>query len=226
MPDRVRRALPLRTEGRRGHGEVTRRSPARSLRRARRPARSAAEPRRPVLPFLSSSSSTVAIGPAGAGSRVPRDRGAGQSPLPARASRRGAARRSALRLVATGPGANLRRLPIEGHHQGIGTPPIGPTASRLGFPPWSSTSRGAASWPRGSRMATRRVRRRREAARWPPPREARDGAIPGPDSRRPPSGAASPVGRRARPRRGRRRSNPRSAGASSRRRHVVVALSG
>ena len=72
MPERVRRvSSSSASRAAAGTGEVTRRSTARSLRRARRPARSAAEPSRPVLPFFSSSSSAVIGGAAGGGMTGP-----------------------------------------------------------------------------------------------------------------------------------------------------------
>ena len=205
-----------------GTGEVTRRSTARSLRRARRPARSAAEPSRPVLPFLSSSSSVVTRArPAPAILvREPGRRGAvpGTERGPAALGpRRGPC--AALRLAGARapagppwpPGAGKRVEPTRLHQRQHFFPGHGFfRALRLGH--GACEARFAAGRP--SRLAGRWARRP-----W-----ARAGPILGSARAAFPRCRASPPGRREPPRRRRRGADPRRHGAGSRRRHVVISF--
>ena len=227
LPERVRRTSSSSTRSAEaGTGEVTRRSPARSLRRARRPARSAAEPRRPVLFLLVFLLDRRRLAGAVLADRArEQGHGAARAP-PGTGPRRAASRRRARRRAAADRGGihrrarglRLRRLESRS---------VDPTASRPASLPWSSTCRGAGSWAAGPRAPGAAVRRHAAARRGLRPRGARAGAGPPRDSRRPPSAPVSPPSRRgpadARRRRG---ADPRGHGADSRRRHVVARLQG
>ena len=176
-----------------GTGEVTRRSPARSLRRARRPARSAAEPEPPGLRlsflFLVDDRGAAPGRDPGAG----RGRGARPDRRRCGAGRRGAGRKRARHALDGRPAARTarRRRP---HRRAIEVRRAARTSSGPASRPWSSISPGAGSWATGRRQPGR-------------------GASRGPRSvwRRPPGARAGRPLRRIAPRARRRRRLHRQA---------------
>ncbi len=179
LPERVRRTSSSSTSrAEAGTGEVTRRSPARSLRRARRPARSAAEPRRPA--FVSAVFFLLGRRrrrrrrrrePGPAGRRAARQAATGAEP-PARGGPRAGHR---ARCGRAGPAAGAGRRPPAGCRVARADR----TASRPASRPWSSTSRDAGSWAPGP-VPPGAAGRPGAAVTWARPPGARARALRGP----------------------------------------------
>ena len=197
VPERVRRTSSSSTRSvATATGEVTRRSPARSLRRARRPARSATEPRRPVLPLrfvflLLGCEWRWRCLQTGCRRRTTSRRGAAGRHGAAGTRRPGGGPPAPLRLTgagsAAGPGGSAARRLQSGQltrpHQVQHVCLVDRLFRALGPGHGARRSRARRA---GTRRAQRGLR----------PRRARAGPASRGDSRRPPSAPVSAPGRR------------------------------